>query len=133
MATISIYEIENPKIELLEDFLDTAMLRAAEVQIRFSHDRPNGESCFSAFPAREYHSVGENIAIGHTDPTDVMNAWMNSPGHKENILDPSFQSVGVGCFAFKGLNGRHRLSGAIQTISTFRKTMSLSKHPTTHQ
>jgi uncharacterized protein YkwD len=39
---------------------------------------------------------GENIAFGQTDANDVMNAWLNSPGHKANIEEPSFRSIGVG-------------------------------------
>ena len=39
---------------------------------------------------------GENIAFGQTDANDVMNAWLNSPGHKANIEQPSFRSIGVG-------------------------------------
>jgi uncharacterized protein YkwD len=39
---------------------------------------------------------GENIAFGQADANDVMNAWLNSPGHKANIEQPSFRSIGVG-------------------------------------
>jgi len=39
---------------------------------------------------------GENIAFGQIDANDVMNAWLNSPGHKANIEQPSFRSIGVG-------------------------------------
>ncbi len=47
---------------------------------------------------------GENIAFGQTDANDVMNAWLNSPGHKANIEQPSFRSIGVGVAA--AANGR---------------------------
>jgi uncharacterized protein YkwD len=39
---------------------------------------------------------GENIAEGFSTPTDVMNAWLNSPGHKANIENPAFTSSGIG-------------------------------------
>ncbi len=39
---------------------------------------------------------GENIAEGFTTPADVMNAWLNSPGHKANIENPAFTSIGIG-------------------------------------
>ena len=42
---------------------------------------------------------GENIAAGYSTPADVMNAWLNSPGHKANIENPSFTSIGVGVAA----------------------------------
>ena len=41
---------------------------------------------------------GENIAVYQTSPTSVMNDWMNSNYHKENILRKEFKSIGVGCF-----------------------------------
>ena len=44
----------------------------------------------------KYRSAGENIAMGQRTPSEVVQAWMNSPGHRANILDPSFTRVGVG-------------------------------------
>jgi len=44
-------------------------------------------------------AMGENIASGQTTSQSVMNAWMNSPGHRANILDPSFTQIGVGLYA----------------------------------
>ncbi|EPD53309.1 CAP domain-containing protein [Paenisporosarcina sp. FSL H8-0542] len=43
-----------------------------------------------------YKSAGENIAQGQTTPAEVMKAWMNSPGHKANILSKNFTHIGVG-------------------------------------
>ena len=40
--------------------------------------------------------AGENIAYGYTTPQSVMNAWLNSPGHKANIENPSYRVIGVG-------------------------------------
>lgn len=40
-------------------------------------------------------TYGENIAFGYTSPADVMAAWMNSPGHRANILNPNFTEIGV--------------------------------------
>jgi len=42
---------------------------------------------------------GENIAYGFSTPADVMNAWLNSPGHKANIENPSFNTTGIGVAA----------------------------------
>lgn len=36
-------------------------------------------------------AIGENIAMGYRDPDDVVRAWMNSPGHRRNLLDPDFR------------------------------------------
>lgn len=43
-----------------------------------------------------YGYAGENIAAGQTTADSVMKAWMNSPGHKQNILSPNFTHIGVG-------------------------------------
>ena len=43
-----------------------------------------------------YRSAGENIAKGQRTPEAVMNGWMNSQGHRENILSESYTEIGVG-------------------------------------
>lgn len=55
--------------------------------------------------SRMYHSrmgYGENVAYGQRDPEEVMNAWMNSRGHRANILNPRYSTIGVGAVS----NGR---------------------------
>ncbi|MGL5944276.1 MAG: CAP domain-containing protein [Waterburya sp.] len=44
----------------------------------------------------QYSNLGENVAQGQTTPTDVLDSWMNSSGHRENILNPNFTEIGVG-------------------------------------
>jgi uncharacterized protein YkwD len=44
----------------------------------------------------EYIAVGENIAYGFAGPNEVMNGWMNSSGHRANLLDPNYTEIGVG-------------------------------------
>ncbi|MTI69639.1 MAG: SafA/ExsA family spore coat assembly protein [Firmicutes bacterium] len=44
----------------------------------------------------KFTAAGENIAKGQQSPKQVMNSWMNSPGHRNNILSPSFSEIGVG-------------------------------------
>jgi len=46
-----------------------------------------------------YRTAGENIAKGQTTPQAVMTAWMNSSGHRANILNASFTQIGVGYVA----------------------------------
>jgi len=43
-----------------------------------------------------YDAMGENLATGHRTPEEVVNAWMNSPGHRENMLRSGFTEIGVG-------------------------------------
>ncbi len=80
--------------------LDAAMLRAAETSVYWSHIRPNGTSCSTVV---DFGYFGENIAAGQTSPEAVMEAWMNSPGHRANILEPNFDSMGVGAFYQDGM------------------------------
>jgi uncharacterized protein YkwD len=63
----------------------------------FSHGSPGGSSPGSRVMAAGYHwsAYGENIAWGQRDAGTVMNAWMNSPGHRANILNCRFRNVGV--------------------------------------
>ena len=46
-----------------------------------------------------YRTAGENIAMGYATPQAVVNGWMNSPGHRANILNASFTRIGVGYVA----------------------------------
>ncbi len=75
-----------------------ADLRAVEITSVFSHTRPDGRDCFSVF--NEFgvscYGGGENIAGGSSDAAMIFNMWMNSPGHRSNILNPSFRSIGIG-------------------------------------
>lgn len=41
--------------------------------------------------------VGENIAWGQRSPAEVMTSWLNSAGHRANILDSRYRNIGVGC------------------------------------
>lgn len=82
-----------------------AELRAREIESSFSHTRPDGSSFSTALTAFgvNYRSSGENIAYGQTSPEAVMKGWMNSSGHRANILNSSFTSIGIG--HYKGANG----------------------------
>jgi uncharacterized protein YkwD len=64
----------------------------------FSHDSRNGASPFDRMTAAGYHysTAGENIAAGQLTPSAVMTGWMNSPGHRANILNCAFTEIGVG-------------------------------------
>ncbi|MEA5058166.1 MAG: CAP domain-containing protein [Anaerotignum propionicum] len=75
-----------------------AQVRAKEVQTSFSHTRPDGRSCFTALDEANasYRGAGENIALGQKTPEQVMNDWMNSEGHRANIMNPNFKYIGVG-------------------------------------
>jgi len=64
----------------------------------FSHQSPTYGSPFDMMKqfGISYQSAGENLAKGHKSPEAVMNAWMNSAGHRANILNPDFTEIGIG-------------------------------------
>lgn len=88
-------------LKLTSGLTKSAMIRGAELTVSFSHTCPNGDDCFKAFDYEK--TAGENIAYGQTSPSQVVNAWMNSSGHKANILNSSFKTIGIGCFYYNGL------------------------------
>jgi uncharacterized YkwD family protein/spore coat assembly protein SafA len=64
----------------------------------FSHISPTYGSPFNMMEnfGLKFSSAGENIAMGQQTPAAVVNSWMNSPGHRANILNPSYTQIGVG-------------------------------------
>ena len=64
----------------------------------FSHTSPTYGSPFEMLTQFniKYTAAGENIAYGQPTPEEVMNGWMNSPGHRANILNTNFTQIGVG-------------------------------------
>ena len=75
-----------------------AAARAKELSQRYSHTRPNGSECFTILwhLGIDYGYAGENIAMGQRTPEIVMNDWMNSSGHRANILNKNYDCIGVG-------------------------------------
>ncbi len=81
-----------------ESLLETAMTRAAEISVLFAHTRPDSSSCFDLNQLMH----AENVAAWQTSPAAAMDSWMNSDGHRENILTESFTTIGIGCFQIDG-------------------------------
>jgi len=73
----------------------------------FSHTSPTFGSPFEMLKAYNisYRAAGENIAMGQSTPQEVVRAWMNSEGHRKNILSKNFTHIGVGYV--EGGSGRH--------------------------
>lgn len=99
---VRLVNVERAKNGLSALSVDTsvqaaAQVRAAEQAEVFSHTRPNGSSCFTALTEQgvTYRTAGENIAYGQQNPEAVMNAWMNSSGHRANIPGSQFTKIGV--------------------------------------
>ena len=87
----------NP-VTLKEDVTAAAQVRAVESETLFSHTRPDGTSFVTALKEAgvSYRGAGENIAWGQKSPEEVMKGWMNSAGHRANILNAKYTAIGVG-------------------------------------
>ena len=70
----------------------------------FDHTNPDGRSPFDRLRLAgiSYRTAAENIAYGQRTPEAVMNAWMNSPGHRANILNANVKEIGVGAAVSSG-------------------------------
>lgn len=81
---------------------EVAKLRATEIITEYSHTRPDGRGCFTALDDANvyYNTAGENIAYGYSTPEIVVQAWMDSPGHRANILNPDVNLIGVGFVSY---------------------------------
>ena len=93
------------------DLEKLAMKRAAELVIRYDHDRPNGEyfsSIYKEENVTDWQSAGENIAMGYHSAQAVNTAWRedgedyNGQGHRRNMLNPKFNCVGIGHVKYDG-------------------------------
>lgn len=96
-----------PALTVQKDITAAANVRAREIKQSFSHTRPNGSSFSTALKEQgvAYRGSGENIAWGQKTPEQVMKGWMNSEGHRANILNKNFKNIGVGYYQDeKGVN-----------------------------
>ncbi len=83
----------NPLLE------QAAQLKAEDMAAKsyFAHTSPEGVEpwYWLAKVNYNYSGAGENLAINFSDSNDIANAWMNSPGHRANILDNRFSEIGI--------------------------------------
>ena len=118
-ASVSAYEqevvtlvnAERAKYGLSALTLDKTLCGYARVKSQdmhdqgyFSHTSPRYGSPFDMMRSFgvSYQYAGENIATGYSSPAGVVNAWMNSEGHRANILSANYTSIGVGYVADGG-------------------------------
>lgn len=84
----------------------------------FSHNTPSGETPWTFIKAvgYSYITAGENLAIDFTEAESIQSAWMNSPGHRANIMNKSFQEIGIGIA--KGMYNGHQTTIVVQMFGT---------------
>lgn len=94
--------IENEKLNQI------AELRAKDMVEKeyFSHQSPEGKSPWDWFAEAgyKYKYAGENLAVGFSDSKEIYYAWIDSPSHKENILNPKYKEVGTAILGGFGEN-----------------------------
>lgn len=105
LEVVELTNVERQKHGLAPLQIDEALSKVARVksedmakQNYFSHNSPTYGSPFDMMKqfGISYRTAGENIAMGQRSPQEVVNAWMNSEGHRANILNSNFTHIGVG-------------------------------------
>lgn len=81
-------------ITLDAELTQAAMQRAAEIAVYYSHTRPDNSHCSTV----SSKANRENIAVNYRSVEEVMDGWMNSTGHRKNLLASDNQCGGIGCF-----------------------------------
>ncbi|MEG3985379.1 CAP domain-containing protein [Microcoleus sp. T3B2] len=104
---LELTNIERSKLSLSPLTLNTQLLNAAAnhsqnmaLQDFFSHTGKDGSSLASRVTATGYQfsAAAENIAAGSSTPEQVVSSWMNSSGHRTNILNPNIKEIGIGYY-----------------------------------
>ncbi|WP_432355698.1 CAP domain-containing protein [Sporosarcina sp. A2] len=89
----------NP-LQMDEKLMNTARAKSADMASKnyFSHTSPTYGSPFDQMKANgiTYRAAAENIAMGQRSAEEVVKGWMESPGHRQNILTPGFTHIGIG-------------------------------------
>jgi len=85
-------------LRMADDLCDAANVRARELAVLYSHTRPDGRMWVTAIDTKN-RVCGENAAAGQATPENVMKSWMESPGHRKNILRSEYRELGVGYYA----------------------------------
>ncbi|HYV33286.1 MAG TPA: CAP domain-containing protein, partial [Candidatus Limnocylindria bacterium] len=82
----------------------------------FAHNSPDGKTPWDFIQATGYGYLmaGENLAVNFSQAEDVETAWMNSPGHKANILNKNFEEIGIGV-----AQGQYQGNAAIFVVQEF--------------
>lgn len=90
-----------PALTYNKDIQDAADLRAKEISTKFSHTRPDGSSCHTVVEKFEYRVTGENLIMADnpiSEPEILLDTWMNSEGHRANILLSDYTSIAIGLY-----------------------------------
>jgi uncharacterized protein YkwD len=111
-------------VKLNDDLNRVAELRAAEIAEKWSHTRPNGEAWKTAFSEEGVSASyrGENLAKGQYSADKVVDDWMDSEGHRANILNKKFTKMGVASVVIDGVT--YWVQVFANEVKTTKKTAS---------
>ncbi|WP_051656563.1 CAP domain-containing protein [Butyrivibrio sp. AE3004] len=115
-----------------------AMIRAAEIAIKFNHERPNGKPCFSVLSDTGYNFkyAGENIAYGYKTAAKAfdafleMNNYYSGQGHRRNMLSTNYNVCAIGHCKVNGVHYWVQLFAFTEDDSDYTKTISTTKNVT---
>jgi uncharacterized YkwD family protein len=105
---LNLVNAERSKQGLKPLKMNTTLNKSAQAKAKDMHDKKyfdhNSPTYGSPFDQMKqfgysYSYAGENIAMGQRSPQEVMKAWMNSAGHRANILSPNFTEIGIGYYS----------------------------------
>ena len=122
------------KLKYSYELEKVAMQRAAEIALSYSHTRPDGTSCKTAFPKTSTSYWGENIAYGYSNAASVFKAWeeanekYSGQGHRRNMLHSKYNTVGIAHIVVNGVDYWVQEFGGDKTVG---KTTAANNKSTT--
>lgn len=85
-------------LQLDDNLVRAAEIRAVEIQTKFAHHRPDGRDAKTVLENCSFSQFGENLAVSETmDAKRIVRAWLQSPSHRANILGRRYTSMGIAC------------------------------------
>lgn len=89
-----------PSLQPNQLLSEAAQIKAEDMAKReyFSHQTPEGKMSweFISQAGYDYKTAGENLGVNYKNPEELVENWMNSPKHRQNILDEGFTEIGIG-------------------------------------
>jgi uncharacterized protein YkwD len=109
-----------PALRISSALVDASMEKADDMAKSgyFAHTSPAGQEPWYWFNKNGYPYLlaGENLAINFSDPQKLLSAWLASPKHKANILNPDFREIGVSVKTFN--NGGKKYTVVVELFGT---------------
>ena len=89
-----------PALSWSDSLANCAVVRAEESSLLWSHTRPDGSDWWTVNSSIMF---GENLGKGYDTSSQIVDAWMNSQSHKENVMDPELKTCGIAIYEQNGV------------------------------